>query len=112
MTLYNAQLITNFIAQAQNSIAAHEAPIRRPTPPAGDAAAPAPATAAASKTAKKPEGGFGFIDAILPDAIGATAILFALTAILGIALGYANRVGTVWINTLMLRACNSGCTTS
>ena len=101
VTLYNAQLITNFIAQAQNSIAAHEAPVAA-TPPAGDAAAPAPASAAASKTAKKPEGGFGFIDAILPDAIGATAILFALTAILGIALGYANRVGTVWINTLML----------
>ena len=92
-TLYNAQLITNFIAQAQSSLAG-EAP---------QAAAPAAADAAAPGAAKKSEGGFGFIDAILPGAIGATAILFGFTAILGIALGYLNRIGTVWVNTLMLQ---------
>ncbi len=102
VTLYNAQLITNFIAQAQSSLAIQEAPPPAAEPQASNAVAPAPAPAAAGKS-KKSEGGLSFIDAILPDAIGATALLFALTAILGIALGYANRVGTIWVNTLMLQ---------
>ena len=80
VTLYNAQLITNFIAQAQTAIV-----------PAG------------LPESKAEAGNFGFIDAILPDNIGATAILFAVTALLAIGLGFGNRVGTVWINTLMQR---------
>ena len=103
VTLYNAQLITNFIAQTQSSLVGDEPPQAAPAAPAADAAAPAPAPAANGGKSKKSEGGFSFIDAILPDAIGATAILFAFTAILGIALGYLNRVGTVWVNTLMLQ---------
>jgi ABC-type multidrug transport system fused ATPase/permease subunit len=94
VALYNAQLITNFIAQAQASLTEIAAP-------AVDAAVPSPAAAATGR--EKSEGGFSVIDAILPDAVGATAILFAVTAILGIALGYLNRVGTVWINTLMMQ---------
>ena len=73
VALYNAQLITNFIAQVQRG------------------------------GTKKASEGFSLIDAILPNDIGATAILFAITALLLIGLGFANRVGTVWINTLMLR---------
>lgn len=100
VTLYNAQLITNFIAQAQNSLVSQEAPATAAT---ADSATPAPAAASEATAKRKSSDGFGFIDAILPDAIGATAILFAFTAIVGIALGYANRVGTVWVNTLMLQ---------
>ena len=80
VTLYNAQLITNFIAQAQTAIASAE-----------------------PSESKAEAGSFGFIDAILPDNIGATAILFAVTALLAIGLGFGNRVSTVWINTLMQR---------
>ncbi len=115
VTLYNAQLITNFIAQAQSS-GAQEQSASAETPSSDSAAAPtaagttasaeanANATASSTDTAKSTEKSKGgFIDAILPDSIGGTAILFAITAILSIALGYSNRVGTVWINTLMIR---------
>jgi len=110
VTLYNAQLITNFIAQAQSALVDEGTPKPAAPAPAADAAAPAPGDAApapppaaSSGKSKKSEGGFSFVDAILPDAIGTTAIFFAITSILGIALGYLNRVGTVWVNTLMLQ---------
>ncbi len=77
MTQYNAQLIANFIGQAQREAAAE----------------PRPATAE----------GFYFIDYILPAETTWTAILFAVTAFIVIGLSFANRVGTVWINTLMLQ---------
>ena len=102
MTLYNAQLITNFIAQAQTSARRHErrAPAAARLPPTPRRP---PLARPRRRASKKSEGGFAFIDAILPDAIGTTALLFAFTAIFGIALGYTNRVGTVWVNTLMLQ---------
>lgn len=98
MTQYNAQLIANFIGQAQREITRTE-PV---------AEAPAEATSGAQSTA--PEGtpadrarSFRLIDYVLPQDTAWTAVLFAVTALIVIALSFANRVGTVWINTLMLQ---------
>ena len=72
---YNAQLIASFIAQATSS---------------GASVAPSKA-------------GFDLLSGILPTDPAWTAILFALTGLLTIGLGFTNRVGTVWLNTRMLR---------
>ncbi len=70
---YNAQLIAEFIGQAQGGGGSSRG------------------------------GGTGFIANLLPDSTEWTAILFALTGILAIGLAFANRVGTVWLNTRMLQ---------
>jgi ABC-type multidrug transport system fused ATPase/permease subunit len=85
MTQYNAQLIANFIGQAQREATTEEA---------------VPALEKADASANGP---VGFLDYVLPSDTRWTAVLFAVTAILVIALSFANRVGTVWINTLMLQ---------
>jgi ABC-type multidrug transport system fused ATPase/permease subunit len=89
ITLYNAQLITNFSGQAHSAITSQEGDSEKSAGSAG--------------STESLQGGFGFVDAIMPDDVATTAILFAITAIASILLAYANRVGTVWINTLMLQ---------
>ena len=91
LTQYNAQLIANFIGQAQQAVPA-------PADSAGERAPTASPPASA-----RGDDGFGIVDAILPDHTGWTAILFAVTALFVIAFSFANRVCTVWINTLMLQ---------
>ena len=75
---------------------------RFPSQPSGLAVtedtAPAPAGESMARAS-----GFRLIDYILPPDTAWTAILFAVTALLVIALSFANRVGTVWLNTLMLQ---------
>jgi ABC-type multidrug transport system fused ATPase/permease subunit len=78
---YNAQLIANFIGQAQRGAT----------------------VVGEGEAAARGAGGFGIVDALLPHDVGWTAILFAVTALIAIAFAFANRVGTVWINTLMLQ---------
>ncbi len=94
VTQYNAQLIANFIGQAQ-----HET-VSQPPAAASSGAEPSAASATGAQTSAK---GFRLVDYVLPPDTKWTAILFALTALLVIALSFANRVGTVWINTLMLQ---------
>jgi ABC-type multidrug transport system fused ATPase/permease subunit len=92
MTQYNAQLIANFIGQAQR-----EETVAEPATPTTELAAGGQAAGA------KGAPGSGFLDYVLPQDTTWTAILFAVTAMIVIALSFANRVGTVWINTLMLQ---------
>ena len=98
ITQYNAQLIANFIGEAQRATAAQPLPVDAAgavvTPPAPATAAPAP-----ERSGK----GFRLVDLVLPPDTTWTAVLFAITALLAIGLAFANRVGTVWINTLMLQ---------
>lgn len=72
---YNVQLINNFIVQA-----------RTDTAPAAEA-----------------KGGFDLMSSLLPSDTAWTAILFAVTGLLTIALGFSNRVGTVWLNARMVQ---------
>jgi ATP-binding cassette subfamily B protein len=101
VTQYNAQLIANFIGQAQTS--AVEQPAQAATPEAPTSAAAEQPSSATGEAAPKGDKGFRIIDLILPNNTAWTAVLFAITAILTIGLAFSNRVGTVWINTLMLR---------
>jgi len=100
VTQYNAQLIANFIGQAQRELSAAPLPVDEegrvaPAPTATEIAAAAPREPSAKSV--------GWIDYLLPDNTRLTAILFAVSALVAIALSFANRVGTVWINTLMLQ---------
>ena len=100
VTQYNAQLIANFIGEAQREAAAEPLPASA----AGVVTtAPAPGTTASTSAAPKSGKAFRLVDYILPPDTTWTAILFAVTALLVIGLSFANRVGTVWINTLMLQ---------
>ena len=99
---YNAQLIANFIGQAQHDVTAATVST------ASEPAATQPTTSAAGPQSGKTSSGkestsFRVIDAILPNNTKWTAVLFAVTSLLGIALAFSNRVGMVWINTLMLQ---------
>ena len=99
MVQYNLQIVTNLIGSAgAGGGAAAEAPATQP-----DAAESGEAGAAATGKAAGDGGGFSFIEAIVPDDIVPSAILLAVTGVLVIALAFGNRVGTVWLNTLMLR---------
>ncbi|HEX4297420.1 MAG TPA: ABC transporter ATP-binding protein [Devosia sp.] len=71
LSQYNAQLITNFTGMLQGG------------------------------PAHGPTSGFNLVALLLPADVGWTAILFAVTAILLIGFGFANRVGSTWYNTLM-----------
>lgn len=71
---YNAQLIANFISQAQSG-----------------GAAPGQS------------GGFNLLAALLPADAPWTAILFAITAVVLIGLGFANRVAGVWLSSTMVK---------
>jgi ATP-binding cassette subfamily B protein len=97
VTQYNAQLIANFIGQAQSSTT------EQPTQAATAASEATPTSGDESAAAPKGSKGFGIIGFILPSSTAWTAVLFAVTAIVAIGLAFSNRVGTVWINTLMLR---------
>ncbi len=109
LTQYNAQLIANFIGQAQQEASAPKAaaaPAAAEQPMQAPSSADASASAAAPAKAAPPSGGgdgFGFLDTVLPNNTKWTAVLFAITALVAIALAFANRVGTVWLNTLMLQ---------
>lgn len=97
VTQYNAQLIANFIGQAREVIVG---PTTEAAPGAATEAVP-PAESPADAGGK--EAGFSLLDYVLPESASWTAVLFAITAVIGIALAFGNRVGTVWLNTLMLR---------
>jgi ATP-binding cassette, subfamily B, bacterial len=99
VTQYNAQLIANFIGQAQREISALPLPVDEEGRVAPSPSAETPAAAPQEPSAK----GVGWINYLLPDNTRLTAILFAVSALVAIALSFANRVGTVWINTLMLQ---------
>jgi ABC-type multidrug transport system fused ATPase/permease subunit len=74
LTLYNFQLITDFIRQAKPDKAAAES-----------------------------SGAFNFVSLILPQDMGLTVILFAATAALLIITGFANKVCTAWFDAVMLQ---------
>lgn len=74
LSQYNAQLIANFISQAQS----------------GGVAASA-------------RSGFDLLARLLPADAAWSAILFAVTAVLLIGLGFANRVSAVWLNSSMVK---------
>jgi ABC-type multidrug transport system fused ATPase/permease subunit len=97
VTQYNAQLIANFIGQARDVVAAPT--IEAAPGAASEALAPAESPADTKSSA----GGFSLLNYVLPESASWTAVLFAITAVIGIALAFGNRVGTVWLNTLMLR---------
>jgi ABC-type multidrug transport system fused ATPase/permease subunit len=112
------QLIANFIGQAQREVSA---PKTGASPEASGQSAQAPANAEApaneqapvsteTPSATPPSGGsgeFSFLDYVLPNDTKWTAVLFAITALIAIALAFGNRVGMVWLNTLMLQRLQS-----
>lgn len=97
VALYNAQLIANFTGQVQTALQDEDA---REAPAPADAG---PAPSAESPPPVEPGEKFSFLNTLLPNDYRVTAVLFAVTALLVIALGFANRVGTVWLNTQMLQ---------
>ncbi len=103
VTQYNAQLIANFIGQAQRQGAVSETTAPKTQPASPGEGTQQTSAAPSAKSQAKSGGGFHFMDYLLPNDTRLTAALFALTALIVIALAFANRVGTVWINTLMLR---------